>query len=106
MLPGHKASILLEELKEANGLPYAVQSINLWAGEHKAPWFTALSPNVTIPVLVNHDKNGLVVFDSLAIINHLIRNYDVEKKFWFVDEAEISQAEQWLAWMQGDLGTS
>lgn len=42
---GHKASILLEELKEAYGKDYVFQSINIMENIQKEPWFTKHSPN-------------------------------------------------------------
>jgi len=42
---GHKASILLEELKQAYGKDYIFQSINIGQNIQKEPWFTKYSPN-------------------------------------------------------------
>jgi len=57
---GQKATIILEELKEAYGGPdYIWQSINIMENIQKEEWFTKLGPNGRIPVLVDHDKGGL-----------------------------------------------
>jgi len=64
---GWKVSVLLEEL----GLPYQVESINLMANEQKQPEFLAKNPNGRIPVIVDHDANDLVVFESGAIMIYL-----------------------------------
>lgn len=58
---GHKASILLEELKEKYGLEYTFQSINIMENIQKEPWFTKLGPNGRIPVIVDHDNDGFSV---------------------------------------------
>lgn len=42
---GVKASIMLEELKEAYGKPdYVVQAIDIMQNIQKEPWFTKLGP--------------------------------------------------------------
>lgn len=57
---GHKASIVLEELKEAYGKPdYVFQSINIGQNIQKEPWFTKYGPNGRIPVLIDHDNGDL-----------------------------------------------
>jgi len=63
-----KVPIALEEM----GLDYALESINVRAGEQKAGDFVALNPNAKVPVLV--DRTGtepLVVTESAAILVHL-----------------------------------
>ena len=102
---GVKASILLEELKEAYGKSYTFQAINISKNTQKEPWYTALSPNGRIPTIVDHDRNGFAVFETLAILTYLARHYDPEHKFSFpADSDDYSVAEQWLAWGQGGLG--
>lgn len=62
---GHKASIILEELKEAyGGSDYVFQSINIMENIQKEEWFTKLGPNGRIPVLVDHDKGGLGIMEG------------------------------------------
>lgn len=62
---GHKASIILEELKEAYGGPdYVFQSINIMENIQKEEWFTKLGPNGRIPVLVDHDRGGLGIMEG------------------------------------------
>ena len=57
---GHKASIVLEELKEAYGKPdYVWQSIHIGQNIQKEPWFTKYGPNGRIPVLIDHDNGDL-----------------------------------------------
>src|ERR1700753_3631852 len=52
---GHKASIILEELKAAyGGKPdYVYQSIHIGENIQKEPWFTKFGPNGRIPVLID-----------------------------------------------------
>jgi glutathione S-transferase len=100
---GHKASILLEELKEAYGKDYVFQSINIMQNIQKEPWFTKHSPNGRIPAIVDHDRNDFAVFEGLAILSYLTRHYDPEHKFSFEDADDVSRAEQWMAWQHGGL---
>jgi GST-like protein len=63
---GHKASIMLEEA----GLPYAVNLIDIEAGDQHRPSFLALNPNNKIPVIVDHDHDR-TIFESGAILLYL-----------------------------------
>ncbi len=94
---GFKASIALEEL----GLRYEVYPVDLKANEQKHPAFLALNPNGRIPVLVDHDANDLVVFESGAILIHL-----AERTGRLLPEgtAARSLALQWLMFQVGGLG--
>jgi len=101
---GVKASIILEELKDAYGLEYTWQGINIGQNVQKEPWFAKLGPNGRIPVIVDHDKGGFAVMEGLAILSYLTRHYDTDHKFSFTDPLDISRAEQWMAWQHGGLG--
>jgi glutathione S-transferase len=63
---GWKASIILEELKEAYGKDYTWQPINISQNIQKEEWFTKLGPNGRIPVIVDHDKGGFAVQEGLG----------------------------------------
>ncbi|RDL42000.1 uncharacterized protein BP5553_01979 [Venustampulla echinocandica] len=101
---GHKATIILEELKEAYGKQYTVQAINIMENIQKEPWFVKFSPNGRIPAIVDHDRNQFPVFEGSAILAYLTRHYDPEHKFSFTDPDDVSRAEQWVAWQHGGLG--
>ncbi|KAF4629474.1 hypothetical protein G7Y89_g8677 [Cudoniella acicularis] len=101
---GHKATIILEELKESYGKTYTYQSINIMENVQKEPWFTKFSPNGRIPAVVDHDRNQFSVFEGAAILSYLVRHYDPEHKFSFEDADDLSRAEQWVAWQHGGLG--
>lgn len=75
---GHKASIILEEIKEAYGTEYVFQSINISENIQKEDWFTKLGPNGRIPVLVDHDKGGLAIQEGSAILSYLTRYVEKE----------------------------
>ena len=64
---GYKVSIMLEE----TGLDYEVHKIDLGKQEQKSPEFMAMNPNGRIPVIVDHDNDDFVVFESGAILIYL-----------------------------------
>ncbi|KAI1499514.1 glutathione S-transferase [Biscogniauxia marginata] len=102
---GHKASILLEELKEAYGKEYTWQAINIMKNIQKESWFIAINPNGRIPAIVDHDRGGFPVFEGIAILGYLTRLYDPEHKFSFpVDSDDYTVAEEWIGWQHGGLG--
>jgi glutathione S-transferase len=102
---GFKASILLEELKEAYGTDYTVQAIDISTNVQKEPWFTAVNPNGRIPAIVDHDNGGLNVFEGSAILSYLTRRYDPEHRFSFApDDNQYTVAEAWIGWQHGGLG--
>lgn len=103
---GHKASIILEELKAAYGKDYVWQGINIGENVQKEPWFTKFSPNGRIPAIVDHDRNDFSVFEGAAILAYLTRHYDPEHKFSFTDPDDLSRCEQWIAWQTGGLVSS
>ncbi|KAF7545995.1 hypothetical protein G7046_g9437 [Stylonectria norvegica] len=99
---GYKASVLLEELKEAYGLQYTVQSIHIGQDIQKEPWFVAVNPNGRIPAIVDHDNKGLAVFEGNAILSYLTRKYDPEHRFSFAgDDDDYTRAEAWIGWQHG-----
>ncbi|KAJ4134946.1 Glutathione S-transferase 2 [Fusarium equiseti] len=102
---GLKAQILLEELRDAYGMKYTIQGIDIGTKVQKEPWFTAINPNGRIPVLVDHDNDDLAVFEGNAILSYLTRKYDPEYKFSFKsDDDDYTRAESWIGWQHGGIG--
>ena len=64
---GWKAAMMLEEL----ALDYVVKHVDLAAGDQHKPEFLEMDPNGRIPVIVDHEADGLTVFDSNAILVYL-----------------------------------
>ena len=56
--------------------------------------YGALNPNRTIPTL---NDNGLVLFESNAIVRYLSRTYGVGS-LWPEDATSLAQADQWMEW--------
>jgi glutathione S-transferase len=102
--PGFKAAIMLEELKEAYGIDYTAQLINIFQGVQKEPWFIEINPNGCIPVIVDHDNGGFPVMESTAILNYLAKTYDFGHRFHFEDPLEACTAEQWIIWHTSGIG--
>lgn len=100
---GHKASIMLEELKATYGTEYTFQSINIMENIQKEDWFTKFSPNGRIPAIVDHNRKDFGVFEGAAILSYLVRHYDTKSEFGFKDEDDLSRCEQWVAWQHGGL---
>lgn len=94
---GYKVSIMLEE----TGLPYTVHPIDLLKGEQKTPEFLAMNPNGRIPVVVDHDNEEFVVFESGAILVYLAQKTG---QLLPVDEKARSRVLQWLMFQMGGLG--
>jgi len=94
---GRKVSIALEEL----GLAYEVESLKLDAGEQLAPSFLAKNPNNKIPVL---EDDGLVVWESGAILLHLGERHDPNGVILPKDPKRRIEAIQYAFFQTGGLG--
>lgn len=105
---GYKASIVLEEIKEAYGdkaPKYVWQAINIMKNTQKEEWFTKICPNGRIPAIVDHDRGDFAVFEGLAILTYLTKHYDPDNKISFdYNSDDYSVAEQWMAWQHGGVG--
>jgi GST-like protein len=94
---GYKVSIMLEE----TGLDYEVHAIDLGKQEQKAPEFLAMNPNGRIPVIVDHDNDDFVVFESGAILIYLAEK---SGQLLPTDPRGRSRVLQWLMFQMGGLG--
>ncbi len=94
---GYKISIMLEEI----GLDYMVHEIDLARQEQKEPEFLAMNPNGRIPVIVDHDNDDFVVFESGAILMYL-----AEKTGQLLPKEEKARSRviQWLMFQMGGVG--
>ena len=81
------------------GLEYQIQTVNLAAGDHKQTDFLQLNPRGQVPVL---EDNGLVLWDSTAILTYLASQYGAPH--WLPTEAVAhANVMQWLALAQNEL---
>lgn len=77
------------------GLDYERLDIGNRFGGNDTPEFIALNPNRTIPVL--QDGDGLVIWESAAILRHLSRKY-AKPSFWPDTHADKARVDQWAEW--------
>ena len=94
---GWKVSIALECL----GLPYRVQPIDLLNGEQHTETFRALNPNGRIPVIVDHARDDLVLFESGAILWYLAERED---RLIPRDFKQRAECHQWLMFQMSGVG--
>lgn len=94
---GYKISIMLEE----TGLDYSVHAMDLGKQEQKQPAFLTMNPNGRIPVIVDHDNDDFVVFESGAILIYLAEKAG---QFLPAEQKARSQVLQWLMFQMGGLG--
>ncbi|MDC0660557.1 glutathione S-transferase family protein [Leisingera sp. SS27] len=94
---GWKASATLEELD----LPYSLKPIDITTGIQKDPSYVAINPNGRIPAIVDHDEDGLAVFESGAIMVYLAEKTG---RLMPTDVKGQSQVMQWLMFQMGGLG--
>lgn len=92
---GFKVAIVLCEL----GLQFNTFFLDFNRGEHRAPEFISITPNARVPALIDHGMNGLSIWESGAILLHLVNKYWKETgdpKLWSDNLAEQSQINAWL----------
>ena len=94
---GYKISIALEELQ----LKYKVRKLDFNIAEQKEEWFLKISPNGRIPAIIDHDNNGLTVFESGAILLYLA---DKHKMLIPQDSIGRIRCIEWLMFQMGGLG--
>lgn len=94
---GWKVSATLEELK----LPYRIKPIDITTGIQKESEYVEINPNGRIPAIVDHEANGLTMFESGAIMLYLAEKAgqllptDVEGRYKVI---------QWLMFQMGGVG--
>ena len=94
---GRKVSIALEEL----GLEYETHWVRLDQQEQMKPEFLALNPNHKIPVL---EDEGLVLWESGAILLHLGEQRDPEGCILPNDAKQRMEAIQYAFFQTGGVG--
>ena len=91
---GRKISIMLEETK----INYKITHINLSKGEQFKPEFLKLNPYGKIPVIIDHEKN-LVLIESGAILIYLAK-----KSKQFLPQENETKIFEWLMFQMGNVG--
>jgi len=84
---------------EKSGLPYEIVPVDTRKGEQHAPAFTAINPNAKVPAI---DDDGVVVFDSNAIVLYLAEKCG---KFLPPDTAKArGEMLSWLMFIASGIG--
>ena len=91
---GRKVSIMLEETQ----IEYKITSINLSKEEQFKPEFLKLNPYGKIPIIIDHEKN-LVLIESGAILIYLAR-----KSNQFLPKENEIKIFEWLIFQMGNVG--
>jgi len=91
---GRKVSIMLEETQ----IEYKITSINLSKEEQFKPEFLKLNPYGKIPIIIDHEKN-LVLIESGAILIYLAR-----KSNQFLSKENEIKIFEWLMFQMGNVG--
>ncbi len=86
---------MLEEID----FEYNVTKVDLSKGDQFKPDFRKISPFAKIPVIVDHNKNKEIVFESGAILIYL-----AEKSGKFYDKENKLKINQWLMAQMGSIG--
>ena len=86
----HRAQLALSLL----GVAHELVDVDLMKGAHKAPEFLRLSPFGQVPVL---DDNGVIVFDSNAILVYLAQKYDPQGRWLPRDAKGQADVQVWLS---------
>ncbi|CAI5211809.1 ANL_collapsed_G0045330.mRNA.1.CDS.1 [Saccharomyces cerevisiae] len=92
---GFKVAIVLSEL----GFHYNTIFLDFNLGEHRAPEFVSVNPNARVPALIDHGMDNLSIWESGAILLHLVNKYYKETGnplLWSDDLADQSQINAWL----------
>ena len=84
-----KVAIILRTL----GVPFEWRTIEF--GELKQQPYLDLNPNGRVPTVVD-PNTGMTLWESGAIIEYLVDQYDKENKFSFCQDPERYYFKQWL----------
>jgi glutathione S-transferase len=87
-----KVSWALAEL----ALPHERIDAGMAFGKVGEPWFRAMNPNGTVPVI---DDGGVIVWESNAILRYLAGRY-APGRLIATDTAGRASAEMWMDWQQ------
>jgi glutathione S-transferase len=70
--------------------------VNLLEGDHLKPEFLALNPTHTVPTIVDHGNNDLVLWESRAIMIYLVEKYAPGNDIYPTDPTKRAQVNKWL----------
>ena len=96
--------LLLREL----GAPFELKFVDRANAAHKSAEYLKLNPNGLIPVLVDGDLStgsgqALVLYESAAIVLHLVDTHPAAGLAPALGTAERAQFYKWLVWLSGTM---
>ena len=92
----YKARLMLGLL----GIEHEKQTVDLAKKEQMAPWYLAVNPLHTVPVL---DDDGVVIRDSAAVLIYLAAKYDKARTWYPADPRGMAEVQQWLAYANNEI---
>jgi len=97
-----KLCFALEEL----GLTYDDVHMDFVNKQQKSTPYLDLNPNGKIPTLVDHKNNDFAIWESNAILQYLVSEYDKEHKISVADDDKEGKykTEQWLFFQASGQG--
>lgn len=84
-----KVATILEELE----IPYNTKMINFAAAKEEP--FLSINPNGRLPA-IEDPNTGITLWESGAIVEYLIEQYDTENKLSYTDVTNKYHLKQWL----------
>lgn len=92
---GFKVAIVLSELS----MTYRTFFLDFNKGEHRCPEFVTINPNARVPAMIDHDLGHLPIWESGAIILHLVNKFYKQYNqplLWSDNLTEQSQITSWI----------
>ena len=93
-------SIRIKWLLEELGVPYAQKVHNFYNADRVAPDFLEINPGATYPAM---EDDGLVLTESGAIINYILRKYGQGRFQPAEGSSEQAMVDQWMFWSEGNI---
>ncbi|KAH6971546.1 thioredoxin-like protein [Ilyonectria sp. MPI-CAGE-AT-0026] len=92
----YKVAIVLEELN----IPYTKVTV----ANPKEDWFLALNPNGRLPAITDPNNDNFTIWESGAILEYLVENYDRNRQLTVEDAKEKWQLKQYLHFQMSGQG--
>jgi glutathione S-transferase len=91
----HRVELFLSLLS----LPYELIDVDMRGGQNRTPEYLAMNPFGQVPVI---DDNGLVLYDSNAILVYLARSY-ADEGWMPMDVLGQAEVQQWFSLAAGPI---
>jgi glutathione S-transferase len=84
-------------------LPINNISVDLFGGAHLKPEYEAINPFKKVPVIIDHDNNDFVLWESRAILAYLVDKYAPDHELYPKDPTKRANIDKWLYFDNGSL---